>query len=99
MIKQTDTQTITDLVYDFLKENNLEQGYFEQEILSRWESVLGSTVARYTGKKEIKNGVLLVHISSAPLRQELFQCRQQLVDKLNKAVGATNVIKDIRLLA
>ncbi len=97
-MQKQETQTITDLIYDFLRENNLEQGYYEQQILSCWDAVLGPTIARYTGKKEIKNGVLFVHIKSAPLRQELFQCRYQLVEKLNTSVGATNVIRDIRLL-
>jgi len=42
--------------------------------------------------------VLYVHVRSSALRQELFNCRFQLVDKLQKAVGANGIIRDIRLL-
>ncbi|MBQ9339734.1 MAG: DUF721 domain-containing protein [Paludibacteraceae bacterium] len=98
-MRRQDTQTITDLISEYLKDNNLEQGYLEQQILASWDTTLGPLIARYTGEKEIRGGVLYVHIKSAPLRQELFGCRYQLVEKLNAAVGATGVIKDIRLLA
>jgi len=98
-MRQSSTQSITDLLPDFLRENNLEQGYLERRIVEAWPEVLGPLVSRYTGQIDVKDGVLLVHIQSAPLRQELFQCRFQLVEKLNQAVGATNVIRDIRLLA
>ena len=70
----------------------------EKRIVAAWPEVLGPTVARYTGDISIKNGVLFVHIKSAPLRQELFNCRFKLVEKLQKAVGADGVIRDIRLL-
>lgn len=97
-MRRQDSQSITDLLADFLRENNLEQPYLERRIVEAWPSVLGPTVARYTGKMDIREGVLFVHVKSAPLRQELFQCRFQLVDRLNAAIGATNILKDIRLL-
>lgn len=98
-MRRQETQTITDLLVDFLRENNMEQPYLEGKILEAWPSVLGPTVARYTGEMQIRDGVLYVHVKSAPLRQELFQCRYQLVERLNAAVGASDVLKDIRLLA
>lgn len=98
-MRRQDTQSITDLISEFLKDNDLEQPFLEQRILEAWPDVLGTVVARHTGPMNIRDGVLFVHIKSAPLRQELFQCRFQLVEKLNAAVGATNVIRDIRLLA
>ena len=70
----------------------------ERRIIAAWPEVLGPTVARYTGEIGIENGVLYVHIQSAPLRQELFNCRFQLVQKLQQAVGCDGVIQDIRLL-
>lgn len=97
-MRKQDTQALSDLLTEFLKENNLEQHFLEDRILAAWPDVLGPTVSRYTGKMNIRNGVLFVHVQSAPLRQELFNCRYQLVAKLNEAVGATNVLKDIRLL-
>lgn len=87
---------------DFLRENNLEQQFLEGKIIEAWPTVLGPTVSRYTGEMNIRDGVLFVHIKSAPLRQELFNCRFQLVERLNTAIGvapgANSVLRDIRLL-
>ena len=97
-MQQQQAQTISDLLVDFLRENGLEQQFLEGKIVEAWPVVLGPTVVRYTGDISIRDGVLFVHIKSAPLRQELFNCRFQLVEKLNQAIGATSVLRDIRLL-
>lgn len=91
-------QAISDLLVEFLRENNLEQPFLERKILEAWPDVLGPTVAGFTGEMNIRDGVLFVHIKSAPLRQELFNVRFQLIRKLNEAIGATDVLRDIRLL-
>jgi len=97
-MQQQQAHALSDLLVEFLRENNLEQPYLEGKIVEAWPTVLGPTVARYTGDLNVREGVLYVHIKSAPLRQELFNCRFQLVEKLNEAIGATSVLKDIRLL-
>ncbi|MCQ2335311.1 MAG: DUF721 domain-containing protein [Paludibacteraceae bacterium] len=93
-----DPQSITDLLSSFIRDNHLEQPYLERRIIEAWPSVLGNAVVRFTGDMNIRDGVLFVHIKSAPLRQELFNNRHLIVERLNQAVGATHVLKDIRLL-
>ena len=51
-------------------------------------------IASYTSQLYIKNETLYVHLTSAPLRQELMMGRELLVRNLNKHVGAT-VIRNI----
>ena len=53
--------------------------------------------AEMTTRLEIRQGVLYAYMHSAALKNQLFQCRFQLVKKLNETVGS-NVIHDIRLL-
>ena len=97
-MQRSNIQSIGEVIVQMLRENGMERPLMEKRIVEAWPEVLGPTVARYTGDISIQNGVLYVHIQSAPLRQELFNCRFQLVEKLQKAVGADGVIKDIRLL-
>lgn len=97
-MQRSNTQTIGAIIADILRENGLEKPLMEKRIVSAWPEVLGPLVAQYTGDISIKNGVLFVHVKSAALRQELFNCRFQLVEKLQQAVGADGVIRDIRLL-
>lgn len=97
-MRQSSAKSIGSVIAEILRENGLEGPLMERRIIAAWPEVLGPTVARYTGEMNIQNGVLFVHIQSAPLRQELFNCRFQLVKKLQEAVGCDGVIKDIRLL-
>lgn len=88
--------SITELLAQYLREQGLEQTILGDELIKKWPEVMGEQVARLTGKIEIKDQVLHVQIRSAALRQQLFECRTALIQKLNEAVGAS-IIKEIRL--
>ena len=81
---------------DFLKENQLEQPLLERQLVAKWGEVMGALVSDLTRSVEIKNGVLYVKVKSAALRQQLFECRFEVVKKMNESVGA-EVIRDVRL--
>lgn len=91
------TEHIGGLIAQILREQGLEKPMLEHRLLEAWPSLMGPLVQKYTGKIEIRNGVLIVQITSAALRQELFIARHKLVEKLNKEMGA-EIITDIRLL-
>ena len=97
-MRKGNVQSIGSVLAEMLRQTGLEKPLMEKRIVDAWPEVLGPLVASYTGNIHVRNGVLYVHIKSAPLRQELFNCRFQLVDKLQKAVGAEGVITDIRLM-
>ncbi len=96
-MRRQNTEQVGAVVAQFLREQGLEKPLLEHRLVEAWPELMGPLVAKYTGKIEIKNGVLLVRITSAALRQELFIARQQLVERLNQHVGA-DIISDIRLL-
>ncbi|MBR1809101.1 MAG: DUF721 domain-containing protein [Paludibacteraceae bacterium] len=96
-MKRKNTESVGAVVAQVLREMGLEKPLLEHRLIEAWPSLMGPLVQKYTGKIEIKNGVMLVQITSAALRQELFIARKQLVEKLNKEMGA-EIITDIRLL-
>lgn len=89
-------QALTDILTTYLRETGLEQTVLEQRLEKLWPEVMGKQVAKLTEKVEIKDGTVYIKIRSAALRQQLFDCRGKVIEKLNKAVNA-NVIKAIRL--
>lgn len=91
------TETIGDVLVAFLRENNLEKPLLERELVQRWPEIMGPAVAQLTRAIEMEDGLLRVKITSAALRATLFDERRQLIDRLNRAMGAT-VVHDIRLL-
>lgn len=90
-------QSIGDIIAEYLHGSALETPLLERRVMELWPQVLGPSVAQLTGTMEVKNGVLFVHIRSAALRAQLFECRHEVVRKLNDAARA-HVLKDIRLL-
>lgn len=91
------SRSITDALVDFLRESGLEQSVLDVQIEQAWPRVMGETVAKLTRSIEVKDGLLVVHVSSAALKAQLFENRFELVRKLNDAVGAP-AIKDCRIL-
>ncbi len=92
------TQSIGEVVAQFLRESGLEKPILEQRVVTLWPQIMGETVNRLTRSVEVKDGVLFVRLSSAALRSQLFDMRFELVRKLNEAVGSDGVIHDVRLL-
>lgn len=79
-----------------LRDGGLESPLLQKRILAAWDEVVGSTVARYTQEKSIRNQTLFVKISNPALRQDLSMMRTQLVKRLNEYVGSF-VISEVRI--
>lgn len=93
----TNSASLTDALVSFLRESGLEQSVLEVQIEEVWPQVMGKMVTNLTRSVEVKDGMLIVHVSSAALKAQLFENRFELVRKLNEAVGA-EVIRDCRIL-
>lgn len=91
------TQSIGDAISLFLRETGLEKEVLEQRVVRLWPEIMGETVARLTRSVEVKDGMLYVRVNSPALKAQLFECRFELVKKVNEAVGG-NAIHDVRLL-
>lgn len=89
--------SIDDALVGFLRESGLEQSVAEVQIEEAWPQVMGEMIARMTRSVEVKDGMLIVRVTSAALKAQLFENRFELVRKLNEHVGLT-VIRDCRIL-
>lgn len=96
-MKRKEAQSLDTVLAEWIRENNLEKPLLEHRVVEQWANILGPMIARYSRDIEVKDGLLRVRITNAALRQELFEQRFRLIQKLNDAVGG-EAIKDIRLL-
>ena len=96
MKRKSNQQSIGDVIKDFLKESGWEQKLDEVKLITEWDKLLGSSLAKYTEEVFIYNKKLHIRLNSSTLRQELSYQRTELVKKLNEAVKK-EVITDIIL--
>ncbi|WP_106828601.1 DUF721 domain-containing protein [Parabacteroides pacaensis] len=94
-MKRTNTQSIGEIIRDFMEQNpELQHKILEIRIERAWREVLGPVVTQYTRNVYVKEGILYVFLTSSVLRSELVLCRERLVKSLNEYAGA-EVIHDI----
>ena len=93
-MKRNDAESVGMLIRRFLREEGLETPLNEKRLIDSWAEVMGPAIASLSKPQFIKNQVLYVEVTSAPLRQQLMMGRRQLVNKLNQHVGA-QVISNI----
>ena len=93
-MRRRNTESIRDVIHQFLKQKKLEKPLYEKRIIDAWPEVLGKNIVAYTSDLNIKNKILYVKLSSAVLRHDLFISRENIVESLNNHVGY-HVIDDI----
>ncbi len=96
-MKRFNTEGISDVLGKFLREEGLETPLLEHRAMQAWPEVMGQAIARYTSDLRIRNGILYVKVSSAPLRQNLQMAHKGIADKINAHVGS-HVLTDVRMV-
>ena len=91
-----DVQSISDLLNMYLRREGLETPLLQKRAVDAWDTLMGPSIARYTGKKFIKNQTLFVQILNPALRQDLTMMRSRIVKRINEA-GGSQVIVDVRI--
>jgi len=86
-MRKSNTQSISSVLKSYVQENNLERKLNELNLIKSWESVMGKTVARYTGNLYIQNSTLFVETTSPIVRNELLMMKEEIRVRLNEVVG------------
>lgn len=95
-MRRKEIQPIKDILKEYLKEKDLNQGLMENRAVQYWEKLLGPTVAQSTNRVYMYRGALFVELNSSVLRNELLMSKDRIIAGLNKAIGA-DVIKELVL--
>lgn len=89
--------SLTDVLVTYLRESGLEKPVLEVQAEEVWPKVMGETVTKLTRSVELNDGILIVRVTSAALKTQLFENRFELVAKMNEALGA-KAVRDCRIL-
>ena len=94
--RESNTESLGDVIKEFLKKNNLEQGYDAQRIMSIWSEMLGSVIAGKTKGIYLNGSILHVELESSVIRNELSFAKEKLVKEINEKLGK-ELITEIKL--
>jgi len=92
----TDSKSIKEIIGNFIKENNLTKGFTQIRVKEAWQEVMGNGVQSYTTSVKLQNEVLIVHLSSSVLREELSYGKDKIMKMMNEVLGDA-IIKKVRL--
>jgi hypothetical protein len=93
-MKRTQAKSIGQIIEGFLKLEHLDTQLDQHRASALWPQIVGPGINRYTISRDVRDGVMYVRLSSAPLRNELMLKRSSLVKLINDALGCS-VITDI----
>ncbi|MFY0600828.1 MAG: DUF721 domain-containing protein [Cyclobacteriaceae bacterium] len=95
-MKKDNTQSFSTAFEKFLKSENLDKTFQEKKLIQSWERLMGKTISSRTTKVQVRNKILYVQLTSAPLKQEMINSREKILEIIAKEFG-TGVVDDIRV--
>lgn len=92
-MKRENTQLISVILKEFIKEEQLEDGLLRTRIFKVWDLIVGETGARATSNKFFRDGVLYCTITSSIIRTQLYYRKDDIVAQINKMLNDNVVVK------
>ena len=94
--RKTDRLTpLRDILREALKASGMDVDLELYRLWEQWTDLVGPAIAKNAHPVAIKKTLLLVNVSSAPWMQQLQYLKNELMEKLNSALGR-EAVKDIR---
>lgn len=94
--RQQEHQSLSEVLKDFVTDNNLQKGLDKVDAQQVWEQVMGPAINKYTSAVRLDRETLHVQLTSSVLREELSYGKEKIINNLNEALGRT-LIKKINL--
>lgn len=85
---------MSDALKHFMKNPRIKGSMQALQIEDVWEKLMGKTIAKYTDKIQIYGTTLYINTTVAPLRQELLFQKEQIIERVNEALGE-NTVKEV----
>ena len=86
-MQRTNTNKISTLLEEFVKEQGLEDGLLRVRIFHTWDLIVGEQFAKHTSSKFYSNGTLYCTINSSMVRNQLYFRKDDIIAQLNKMLN------------
>ncbi len=79
--------TIKQALQQMLNNSSWKTRYLQSKVRLEWEQIMGATIAKYTEEVKLVEHTLVIKTQIAALKNELFQSKNLIVDKVNDHLG------------
>lgn len=86
-MRRNKTVTLSEALKEYRSEMNIDTRLKEVGLINSWEDIAGRAIARRTSKVYLKDGRLVVYLTSPVVRNELIMARESLKARLNEKAG------------
>jgi hypothetical protein len=83
--------SMSDALKHFMRNSRYKGAMQALRIEDVWEQIMGKTIAKYTEKIQIYGSTLYITTNVAPLKQELLYQKENIVQRVNEALGETTI--------
>ena len=95
-MRKSNQQSIRAVIKRLLKNQKLEGRLKELDVLNNCEEVLGKNLMKYISNLSFRDGILVIKIRSAVVRNELSYQKNEILKKINQKT-AKEIVKEIIL--
>lgn len=84
MTRDKSPQPIKGLIERLLRTYQQKPSFNRVQVRLIWEKLMGASITKYTERLFIRNNVVYIELSSAPLRQELLMSKSEILTNINR---------------
>ena len=95
-MRKSNQQSIRSVIKRVLKNQKLEGRLQELDVLNNCEEVLGKNLMKYISNLSFREGILVIKMKSAVVRNELSYQKNEILKKINQKT-AKEIVKEIIL--
>lgn len=92
--RKNESVELKDVIRDMLQSYQIDEKYDNNHLIASWERLMGKPIASRTTRLFVKDQVLFVRLSSAPLKNEMTLNKAKVLDIIRKEFG-DKLLKDI----
>lgn len=90
-MKRLEPESVGDVLRQALQSQGLTDRLYETRAIALWPTIVGEEIASQTSRPSVTDGVMTIHVRTAPLRQELNMSRSGLIKIINDMLGRATI--------
>lgn len=96
-MRNINEQPIGKIINQLIDEYRLRDKLLEVKLPHAWEKMMGAAIAKRTIDIKLRNGVLSIRLSSAPLKSDLIFEKENIIKRMNEELGG-EYVQEVRVM-